>query len=313
MYIYPGEEKNKRVNELIEKLILLKRNYNSLSLILFGDLNIKREKIEEKLENKISQYGFKVWYKKEKDEYTHEQKSGNKIFKSYLDYMITYGIEDIDFDVIDNLVYSAHKCLELSFIENNNRKLNRIKEMIEPYIRVYNKSEEIKNELIEAFKSEVPDVKLLRLIHNNKYKYKAIKKKFKFRTNLIKDIVNNIKELQKKGDYYAISKIIKRHRAEKWELFLKELYDLRVKNNVKEYFLRLKFYTYINKNTDILKNLKIKKNGNEIIILNKEEINNEIIIKYKDLLGDNGFKDIYFTINDKVITITKEDIKYAHE
>ena len=41
---------------------------------------------------------------------------------------------------------------------------------------------------------------------------------------------------------------------------------------MKEYFLRLKFSTYINKNTDILKNLKINKNGNEIITLNKEEM-----------------------------------------
>jgi hypothetical protein len=63
---------------------------------------------------------------------------------------------------------------------------------------------------------------------------------------------------------------------------------------VKEYFLRLKFYAYINKNTDILKNLKINKNGNEIITLNKEEINSEVIIKYKNLLGDNGFKNIYY-------------------
>ena len=82
---------------------------------------------------------------------------------------------------------------------------------------------------------------------------------------------------------------------------------------MKEYFLRLKFYTYINKNTDILKNLKINKNGNEIITLNKEEINSEVIIKYKNLLGDNGFKNIYYSFNDKVITITEEDIKYAHE
>ena len=59
---------------------------------------------------------------------------------------------------------------------------------------------------------------------------------------------------------------------------------------MKEYFLRLKFYTYINKNTDILKNLKINKNGNEIITLNKEEINSEVIIKYKNLLGDNDLK-----------------------
>ena len=59
--------------------------------------------------------------------------------------------------------------------------------------------------------------------------------------------------------------------------------------------------------------MKIKKNGNEIITLDKEEINNEIIKKYKDLLGDNGFKEIYYNFNDKVITITKDDIKYAHE
>ena len=313
VYIPPGEEHNKRTNELIEKLLLLKRNYKSLSLILFGDLNIKREKIQEKIIDKLEPYGFKVWYKKGNDIYTHEQKIGNKIIKSYLDYMITYGIDNINFDIKDNLVYTDHKCLELIYLEDENRKLNRIKEMIEPYIRVYKKSDEIKNELIEVFKSDIPEIKLLRLIHDNKYKYKAIKKKFKFRTNLIKDIIKNVKELQKKGDYYAINKIIKRHRVEKWELFLKELYELRVANNVKEYFLRLKFYTYINKNTDILKNLKITKNGNEIITLNKEEINNEILKKYKDLLGDKGYKDIYYTINDKVITINKDDIKYAHE
>ena len=312
-YIPPGEEHNKRTNELIEKLLLLKRNYKSLSLILFGDLNIKREKIKEKIIDKIEPFGFKVWYNKEENIYTHEQKIGNKIIKSYLDYMITYGIDNISFDIKDNLVYTDHKCLELIYLEDENRKLNRIKETIEPYIRVYKKSDEIKNELIEVFKSEVPEIKLLRLIHDNKFKYKVIKKKFTFRTNLIKEISKQIKELQKKGDYYAINKIIKRHRTEKWELFLKELYELRVANNVKEYFLRLKFYTYINKNTDILKNLKIIKNGNEIITLNKEEINNEILIKYKDLLGDKGYKDIYYTINDKVITITKDDIKYAHE
>ena len=188
-----------------------------------------------------------------------------------------------------------------------------MKQIIEPYLRVYNKSDEIKDKLIEVFKSEIPEVKSLRLIHDNKFKYKVIKKKFTFRTNLIKEISKQIKELQKKGDFYLISKIIHRHRTEKWELFLKELQELRVKNNVKEYFLRLRFYTYINKNTDVLKNLKIIKNGNEIITLDKEEINNEIIKKYKDLLGDNGYKEIYYNFNGKVITITKDDIKYAHE
>ena len=53
VYIPPGEEHNKRVNELIEKLLLLKRNYKSLSLILYGDLNIKRKDIKYKMVDKI--------------------------------------------------------------------------------------------------------------------------------------------------------------------------------------------------------------------------------------------------------------------
>ena len=53
------------------------------------------------------------------------------------------------------------------------------------------------NKLIEVFNSDVLEVKLL-LIHDNKYSYKTIKKKFIFRTNLIKEIVTKVKELQKK-------------------------------------------------------------------------------------------------------------------
>ena len=69
----------------------------------------------------------------------------------------------------------------------------------------------------------------------------------------------------------------------------------------------------INKNIDILKNLKIQKDELEIITLDKEEINNAVIAKYKDLLGDKGFKEIYSNINDKTITIDDNDIKYAHK
>ena len=186
--------------------------------------------------------------------------------RHYTFYIITYGIEFSEFIIRDKLVITDHNALEFNFLEEENRKLCRRKEIIEPYIRVNNKVEEIKDKLIEVFKSEVPEIKLLRLIHDNKYTYKAIKRKFKFRTNMIKDIVNNIKELQKKGNFKKKKKKIHRHRTENWELFLNELYELKIKNNIKEYFLRLRFYTVINKNNNILKNLKFKKNVNEINI-----------------------------------------------
>ena len=72
--------------------------------------------------------------------------------------------------------------------------------------------------------------------------------------------------------------------------------------------LKLRFYTFINKNTDILKNMKI----NDIVTLDKQKMNIEIVKKYKDLLGDNGgTKEYYYNINEGVIEINKEDIKYA--
>ena len=50
---------------------------------------------------------------------------------------------------------------------------------------------------------------------------------------------------------------------------------------------------------------------NDIVTLDKQKMNIEIVKKYKDLLGDNGTKEYYFNINDGVIEINKEDIKYA--
>ena len=136
-------------------------------------------------------------YKSGENIYTYEQKINNKITKSYLDYILTYGIDLGNFEVREKLVNRDHNALEYAFLEDETRKLCRIKEKIEPYIRVSKKIEEIKDKLIEVFKSGVPEIKLLRLIHDNKYTYKAIKRKFKFRTNMIKDIVNN-KRIKKK-------------------------------------------------------------------------------------------------------------------
>ena len=64
----------------------------------------------------------------------------------------------------------------------------------------------------------------------------------------------------------------------------------------------MRFYTFINKNTDILKNMKI----DDKVTLDKQIMNIEIVKKYKDLLGDNGgTKEYYYNINEGVIEINK--------
>ncbi len=44
--------------------------------------------------------------------------------------------------------------------------------------------------------------------------------------------------MKKKGDFIGLRKLIHRHKTENWHVFLKILQELRIKNNVKEYFLR---------------------------------------------------------------------------
>jgi len=39
-YLPPNNEHNNKISELIEKLLLLRKRYNNLKLILFSDLNI---------------------------------------------------------------------------------------------------------------------------------------------------------------------------------------------------------------------------------------------------------------------------------
>ena len=94
-----------------------KKRYNNLRLILFGDLNINLDEIDIKLKNKIDQYGFKIWYNK--NSYTRSQIVKNEEKKSYLDYFITYGIDNGCFNIMDKLVLSYHKAISFEFIEDN--------------------------------------------------------------------------------------------------------------------------------------------------------------------------------------------------
>ena len=304
-YLPPNQEHDNRLSTLIEKLMSFKRRYNNLRLILFGDLNINLDDIDIKIKNKIEPFGFKIWFKNE--EYTRIQIVKNNEKKSYLDYFITYGLENVDFNIIDKLVLSDHKALSLEFFEDKNIKLERINVIIEPYSIAQNKIDEITEKLKDAFNNDITEIKIKKLIHDNYHNYKPKIKKFKFNTNKIEKIAEKVKELQKLNDYETIKKIIHKHLTDNWNTFLEKLKELRIKNNVKEYFQKLRFYTFINKNTDILKNMKI----NDIVTLDKQKINKEIVKKYKDLLGDKGIKEYYFNIKEGVIKINKEDIKYA--
>ena len=100
----------------------------------------------------------------------------------------------------------------------------------------------------------------------------------KFNNNIIRHVSEKIKELQKDKKYDEIRAIIHKIKIDNWKKFLEELVKLKVNNNVKEYFLRMKFYTDIGRNVSILNNLKINKNGKMIIT---KKIKKKLIMKLK--------------------------------
>ena len=52
-YLPPGENHENLIQNLIEKITRIKSIYETINIILFGDLNIKRNEIEKKLGNKL--------------------------------------------------------------------------------------------------------------------------------------------------------------------------------------------------------------------------------------------------------------------
>ena len=48
--------------------------------------------------------------------------------KSYLDYMIIFGIDNYNFQILHKLGITEHKALIIEFLNNRKRKLDRVEE-----------------------------------------------------------------------------------------------------------------------------------------------------------------------------------------
>ena len=101
-YLPPGENHENLIQNLTEKIIRIKSVYETINIILFGDLNIKKDEIEKKLGYKLKYYNLKVLYSKEEEEFTRKEKVKNILKISYLDYFISN---------IGNLFISNSPCI----------------------------------------------------------------------------------------------------------------------------------------------------------------------------------------------------------
>ena len=146
--------------------------------------------------------------------------------KSYLK-NIKEGIEEHK-DEINRLIESNLK---------DNWSLNRISKInislikIAIYEMIYNNVEELKfkldsaqnegnlNEAARIKYGEIPEVGIIKLIHDNYHEFKPRNKKIKFNSNIIRNISQKIKELQNEKYYEEIRSIIHKIKIDNWKNF----------------------------------------------------------------------------------------------
>ena len=66
---------------------------------------------------------------------------------------------------MDKLVLSDHKALSFQFLEDNKFKLDRIKEIIEPYAIAQIKIDDMSNILKDAFLNDIKEIKIKKIIN----------------------------------------------------------------------------------------------------------------------------------------------------
>ena len=112
--------------------------------------------------------------------------------------------------------------------------------------------------------------------------------------NLAEKHAASIQEAEK-DSYERVRQVIRRIRTSDWNGYLSKLSELKLDRRIKEYFLRVRFYTELDRNTGPLRDLEeLGEFGSSRIIRDKFSINSRICKKYRTMLGDNGSKMFYY-------------------
>lgn len=289
-YLSPSEKHNSLVKGFCNRLKILKDRYDA-KIIAFGDLNLRREEIQKEVGTPLKGTGAIIHYCRMQESFTRIQKSGDKIQSSYLDYFVTLGIESAVTNILKPIGRSDHMTIEMVCDLKELNIMEPKQELRYNFNTAKKDAEEIKDELMKIVcgESAVPNlvnyIKLLR----NKYKPKTKKKRHIFQLNeKVRNYVSTTKEQSWKG----LARLISKCSNEDYHSFMSKFEELRLNNNTKEYFLRLRFYSEINKKTDVLRNLVDESNEDELID-EQTEINTRVIKRYKTQLGDFGKKEKY--------------------
>jgi len=261
----------------------LDRRYNDTAILIFGDFNYRRDLIESKFSSLVRR-GFKIIFDSNPEQYTRSQDTIKGTPRSYIDYFIIKNLRDFDLTINEPIGRSDHRAIGLDVLDNVLR-IKRNTSLEFTFSKVKKQASKIGTKLLEGLKLPNPAGSFVSLVND-------LSRENPPRAIVVRSHFKVIEKLNKLKDWEAVAKVLKNSSYQDFELYMSCLEKLRASRKDKEYFVRFRFYSDLNKNVDILSDLLIDDAiWGKIVTTDKDIINDRVTHKYKELFRDTGNKN----------------------
>ena len=312
VYLTPGDNHELLLNDFLNKCLAVRRRYDKIKMIIFGDFNLTRDEYKKKVESILKGENLIHHYYNSNNAITRIRMTQTRLERNYLDYMITEGFTNTEFNILRPFAKTDHFMLRMRIDKSECSQLKIKKEFTYCFNKALKESQYIKDELVKSLDDEDSVKTVTKLINSLRKRYKPTVKKAKSIFPWKSKIKHCMKE-NKVTDWETLAKAIKNVNTREYHSFLKNIGDMGIKNKDKEFFLGLRFYSQLSKTSGIIDNLEIEEDGDYRIETDRGIVDDKIMKKYKKLLDDNGKKKIYRIINGSCINIDKSDVISAIE
>jgi hypothetical protein len=298
-----SEDEDVQISQLLYRLSAMSERYTNMSMILYGDFNMNRDVFHKKVETKLP-FGYLAHYSKDGEAVTRKEMRLDKLVLSYLDYMITYGCNTPTLSILEPIGHSDHLTLKLV--------VNRGNSLLKPVIRKYCTSPMARiradwklnhEDFIKAILSYNPLGGVLSHIEE-------LRKKYKIRVTKPKNIFNINQQIRKALEdkticWDRLGRLIKRIKSDEYSSFLEKIEELKMNRKEREYFLKMRFYTQIESNVDILKDLELPDGE---IVTARDVIDSHLYNKYLTMFTSTDEYIYQYDQND-LIKVEEYDIE----
>ena len=224
--------------------------------------------------------------------------------------MLTFGIESSKFGISKPIAKSDHMTLKLVIANSELGDLIIKKELRYDFNGPKNDSAIISERLIDIFTCPNRVKELTSFVDELRKKYrpkcKKVKKCFTFKENVDR-LVNE------KANWKQFGNAVRKISNEEYSNFMLDIAGLKIKRNLKEYFMKMRFYSEISRSASTMTDLEEFDADEDMInlITSKIDIDDRVYKKYSKMFDDKGTKEIYPPTNRVTMIVNDWEVSNA--